>query len=112
MSWSRNGLSMANKNTNKNKLVSVRLPSSLVEELRVLAEKNHYLDVSELIRSVLRQRWFGQKDPLSYQIKKLRDDIEQDISNKASHEVNLQLIEELERIKRSLLNTPDGGRKP
>jgi Arc/MetJ-type ribon-helix-helix transcriptional regulator len=38
------------------KLVSVRMPKPLVQELRTLVEKNHYLDFSEQLRSVIRQR--------------------------------------------------------
>ena len=38
----------------KNAMISVRMPSTLVQELRDIAEKNHYLDLSEQIREILR----------------------------------------------------------
>ncbi len=38
------------------KIVSVRMPSSLLEELKRLAEEHHYLDISEEVRSLLRQK--------------------------------------------------------
>ena len=39
------------------------MPSSLVTELKEVALKNHYLDVSEAIRSVLRKTWLEQNHP-------------------------------------------------
>ena len=35
-------------------IVSVRMPSSLVQKLRELAKKNHFLDVSEEVRSIIK----------------------------------------------------------
>ena len=45
------------------KIVSVRMPVSLVSELRDIAQDNHYLDVSEAIRSMLRRKWLEQREP-------------------------------------------------
>lgn len=38
------------------KLVSIRMPKGLIEELKALVEKNHYLDLSEELRSVIRRQ--------------------------------------------------------
>ncbi len=38
------------------KLVSIRMPKALVEELKALVEKNHYIDLSEELRSVIRRQ--------------------------------------------------------
>lgn len=35
-------------------IVSVRMPPSLVQKLRELAKENHFLDVSEEIRSIIK----------------------------------------------------------
>jgi Arc/MetJ-type ribon-helix-helix transcriptional regulator len=56
-------------------IVSVRMPESLVEELRTLSEKNHYLDVSELIRSLLREKWLEHSDPYSVQLLAIRENL-------------------------------------
>jgi Arc/MetJ-type ribon-helix-helix transcriptional regulator len=37
-----------------NSIVSVRMPSSLVQKLRELAKDNHFLDVSEEVRSIIK----------------------------------------------------------
>ena len=49
-------------------IVSVRMPLSLVDELKLLAEKNHFLDVSEEIRSLLRDEWQKSSDPYSIRL--------------------------------------------
>jgi len=35
-------------------IVSVRMPSSLVQKLKNLSQENHFLDVSEEVRSIIR----------------------------------------------------------
>ena len=35
-------------------IVSVRMPSSLVQKLRELVKQNHFLDVSEEVRSIIK----------------------------------------------------------
>jgi len=45
-------------------IVSIRIPSSLVSELRKTVEKEHFKDLSELIRTVVRKRFLeSQKQP-------------------------------------------------
>jgi len=87
-----------------NSLVSIRMPKSLFIELQKLSEKNHYLDVSEQVRGIVRDKWQEAKDPQTYQIKKLRKDITQAVKNKTEESAQRQLIQELERIKEGLLS--------
>lgn len=42
-------------------IVSVRMPSSLVQKLRELAKRNHFLDVSEEVRSIIKVQIRKQK---------------------------------------------------
>ncbi len=56
-------------------IVSVRMPVSMIDELKDLADKNHYLDVSEEIRSLLRDRWTEYKDPYSTKLLAIRETI-------------------------------------
>ena len=35
-------------------IVSIRMPSSLVQELKTLSKEKHFLDVSEQMRSIIR----------------------------------------------------------
>jgi Arc/MetJ-type ribon-helix-helix transcriptional regulator len=83
-------------------MLSIRIPSSLIDELKKVCKKDHYLDISETVRSIIRNKWTSQKDPLSYQIKKLRSEISQNISIKNQE----QLIEELKKIRDSIIKKP------
>ncbi len=38
------------------RVVSVKMPSSLVSELRSFTREHHYIDLSEQVRSVVRQK--------------------------------------------------------
>lgn len=53
-------------------IVSVRMPVSLVNELKNISEKNHFLDVSEAIRSIIRERWTEYQDPYSVRLEEIR----------------------------------------
>lgn len=37
-------------------IVSIRLPTTLIQELKDLAKKNHYMDFSEQLRDIIRQK--------------------------------------------------------
>lgn len=87
-----------------NSLVSVRIPKSLFLELQKHTEKNHFLDVSEQLRSILREKWREARDPQAYQIRKLRKDIAEALKSKSEQKAQKQLIDELERIKEGLLS--------
>jgi Arc/MetJ-type ribon-helix-helix transcriptional regulator len=81
-------------------MVSVRMPSSLLEELKEVSEKNHYLDVSDTIRSILRERWLEEKDPYRSkvnEIKKQFSDITGD-EKIAAMKKTLKLLEELNEL--------------
>lgn len=83
---------------NKN-IVSVRIPKALVKELKETCMKDHFLDVSEAVRSIVRSKWLQQKDPLSYQLKELKKDISSNIEQKKQEE----LIGILQQIRDQLL---------
>ncbi len=82
-----------------NFMISVRIPVSLIEELRQAAKKDHFLDLSEAVRSIIRNNWIKHKDPMAYQLKQLRAEITENVSKKNQDE----LISELKKIRDSLL---------
>ena len=86
-----------------NSLVSIRVPKSLLAELQKSAENNHYLDVSEYVRSIVRNKWLEAKDPQAYHLKKLRKEIARAVKTRGEEKSQEQLLKELERIKDSLL---------
>ena len=52
------------------------MPLSLLNELKLLAEKNHFLDVSEEVRSLLREKWLEQLDPGKYKVNAVKKSLE------------------------------------
>ncbi|MBR9699505.1 hypothetical protein GOV09_03565 [Candidatus Woesearchaeota archaeon] len=82
-----------------NAIVSIRVPSSLAKNLKEIVQKDHFLDVSETVRSIVRKRWLEWKDPTTYQVKKLREDIKEVVKEKSKLSKEELLLQELKRIK-------------
>jgi Arc/MetJ-type ribon-helix-helix transcriptional regulator len=59
----------------KETMVSIRIPSSLVKELKNISEKDHYKDLSELIRYVVRKKSLSYLDPAAAEMKKIKENI-------------------------------------
>ena len=86
----------------KDTVLSIRLPSTLVQELKVLAQENHYLDLSEQIRTVIRQKCEQYGEPYKYEVQKMRNQLEQSLSATKETEDKEKIIQELERIMMEL----------
>ena len=80
------------------KIISVRMPASMVSELKDLANRNHYLDISEQLRSVLRNKMLDYRYPYSRSLSEISGKIEE---LKAPKKVE-QLKSELKRILEEL----------
>ncbi|MFH1770565.1 MAG: hypothetical protein ABH828_03335 [archaeon] len=81
-------------------VVSVRMPSSLVRELKILADSNHFKDLSEEIRSVVREQCMKYGSPYIPEIQKLREElVEKKESDSKQH-----LIAEMKKILDELKN--------
>jgi metal-responsive CopG/Arc/MetJ family transcriptional regulator len=83
-------------------LVSVRMPSTLVNELRALAEKNHFMDLSEEIRSIVRQKCLEHASPYNLQLKKIVKDIEEEVTKKENVQTKKELISNLKNLLEEL----------
>ncbi len=77
------------------KVVSVKMPSSLVNELRKLQEKNHYLDLSEQLRSVVRQKCLELSNPYTEGLKSLRADLTRDASESSAERAKEKVLRDL-----------------
>ncbi len=83
----------------KNVMISVRIPTSLVEELKESVKKDHFLDLSEAVRSIIRDKYTEGKDPQAHELRRLRKEIASNIDKKNQAE----LIVELKKIRDSIL---------
>ena len=78
-------------------VVSVRMPQSLVQELKELASKNHFMDLSEEIRFIIKQKMIEHIDPFSFQLQKLKDEIRGEVSKKSQMD-RIKFVEELNKV--------------
>lgn len=76
-------------------MVSVRLPDRLLEELREKAAKDHFLDTSEAVRGIVRDRWQKDTNPLAYELQQMRQDISESMARKTQE----NLLDELKKIR-------------
>jgi metal-responsive CopG/Arc/MetJ family transcriptional regulator len=82
----------------KDIVLSIRLPPTLVQELKELAQKNHYLDLSEQIRTIIRQKCEQYTEPYKHEVQKMREQLEQNISESKENKDKEKLLEELQKI--------------
>jgi Arc/MetJ-type ribon-helix-helix transcriptional regulator len=86
----------------KDVMISVRVPSGLLKELKELTEKNHYMDLSEHVRAVIRAKSMQYVEPYKYELSKIRDQMERKISDNKSMEEKKKLVEDLKTIIKGL----------
>jgi hypothetical protein len=82
-------------------VVSVRMPPSLIKELKEFSIKNHFMDVSDEIRYIIKQKMIEKIDPFSFQIQKLKDEIRGEVSRKSQMD-RVKFVEELNRLLEEL----------
>ncbi len=76
------------------------MPVSLIIELKNLAEKNHFLDVSEEVRSLLRDKWLEQSDPRQFKVHAVKKSIEKVAKPEQikALKTTLKLLEEINEL--------------
>ena len=60
-------------------LVSFRIDAALIKELAEVAEARHYLDLSELMRAVIRKRFLSAKFPVAHELERIKDELKAEI---------------------------------
>ena len=90
------------KSQSKDVMISIRVPTSLVKELKDLTETNHYMDLSEHMRAIMREKSMQYVEPYRYELSKMRTEMENSISTNKAIEEKKKLVEELKLIIRGL----------
>ena len=83
-------------------MVSIRMPKSLINELKDLAKSQHFMDLSEEVRTVVRKKWNYYSHPQLFEIKRLREGIVEEIKQKSARKIEDEVAKELEKIKTQL----------
>lgn len=86
-----------------NQIVSIRIPKSLTKKLKDYAFKKHFMDVSEVVRTLLRNRWMEYRDPYTSQVKGLRNDLKSRIIKSTDKNNYSNILKELDMIKKEIL---------
>ncbi|MBN2053030.1 hypothetical protein JW756_05995 [Candidatus Woesearchaeota archaeon] len=83
-------------------IVSVRMPSSLVQKLKELAKENHFLDVSEEVRSITKSKVMEYKLKLSETAPAKEEKPEKKADFKTENMVKEELIKRLREMIKEL----------
>ncbi|MFH1053197.1 MAG: hypothetical protein V1740_02155 [Candidatus Woesearchaeota archaeon] len=83
-------------------IVSIRIPESLLNKLKEQAEKDSYMDISEEIRSIVRNKWLFFQQPELMEIKKLRKDISDQLKEKREKSIMREVVKELNKIREEI----------
>lgn len=86
--------------------VSLKIPTPLFTSLLKITEQEHFMDVSELVKNIIRKNYLENNDP-DTKINKLKQDIVKKLETKINSDVQEQVIQQLTEIKKML----DGGDK-
>jgi len=83
-------------------IVTIRVPESLANELKSLAKKKHFLDISEQVRTIVRNKWIMHTQPELHSLKSIREDIKEAVNKRVSRKIEQEVLKELEKIKKQL----------
>ncbi len=83
-------------------IVTIRVPEGLLSELNGVVKEDHFLDLSEAVRSILRSHYLVEKNPYLHEIRQLRQDITDEVKEKSQKIAWQMLTDELKKIKREL----------
>ncbi|PLW79581.1 hypothetical protein C0585_06970 [Candidatus Woesearchaeota archaeon] len=84
-------------------MISVRMPKSLIDELRQTAKNNHFMDLSEELRFVIKQNYQRSLDPYEYELNQFRDEIKKELTNQ-NKENRTRMINELKNLLEEIKN--------
>ncbi len=54
---------------------TVRMPTLLASELKRVSRERGYMDLSEAVRSIIRQRWQREQHPLTFEIERIKEEL-------------------------------------
>ncbi|MBS3119884.1 hypothetical protein J4475_03610 [Candidatus Woesearchaeota archaeon] len=79
-------------------LLSLRIPESLARELAALIKQKHFMDLSDEVRSIIRDQWIISQDPLRGEIQELKRTLTTRLGEKKQQE----LMADVNRLREEL----------
>jgi Arc/MetJ-type ribon-helix-helix transcriptional regulator len=86
----------------KDTLVSIRMPEGLAKDLEQQSQQEHFLDLSEFIRSVVRKEWLRQTNPQLAELQSLRKKVEDELTKVTEERIHKEVSHELKKIYEQL----------
>ena len=65
-------------------------------------QEDYFLDVSEQLRSIVRNEWYKSLNPELMEVKRVRQDIKQELIKKSEKEIMKKMLDELDSIKKQI----------
>jgi Arc/MetJ-type ribon-helix-helix transcriptional regulator len=60
-------------------VIAVRVPRTLVAELKERTEQDHFADLSEQLRSIIRRGCLKYTNPVTHEIKELKEQLKEEL---------------------------------
>jgi len=79
-------------------LVTVRMPVSLVKALKARTSQDHYTDLSEQVRSIVRKGCLRYTNPVTHELKELKSQLKEELFKEREDERARKLIESIQEI--------------
>lgn len=88
----------------KGVIVSVRIPSTLVKKLKIILEKEDFMDLSEAIRSIIRNKWIIDNKSEKFVIDRSNTKIRNELLQKCMQITQDKMLTELKNLQRNVNN--------
>jgi Arc/MetJ-type ribon-helix-helix transcriptional regulator len=92
-------------------VVAVRVPRSLVAELRERTERDHYSDLSEQVRSIVRRGCLKYTNPVTHEIKELKEQLKAELLKEQAAGSGQAILQRVKELLESQAKGQGGGQQ-
>ncbi len=79
-------------------IVTVRVPASLLKAIRERTERDHYSDLSEQIRSIVRKACLKRADPVREGIEEIKERLKEELRERGERERKEELLAAIKEL--------------
>ncbi len=92
-------------------VIAVRVPRSLVAELKERTESGHYADLSEQVRSIVRRGCLKYTNPVTHEIKELKEQLKAELLKEQEAGKSQALLQQLKELLEARAQQKGGGQQ-
>jgi Arc/MetJ-type ribon-helix-helix transcriptional regulator len=82
----------------KDTIVTVRMPTTLLASLRQRTTEDHYTDLSEQVRSIVRKGCMRYTNPLTAEVKELKGQLKEELLKEREDDRTKTLLADLKQL--------------